>query len=290
MTHIIRRAPPNAVGLETTLLVHGLPRAESHALAQRLARTIGEQGSTAAVIAIVSGQPIIGLNEEELGALLDAQAVDKVSTANLGVTIHRRAHGATTVSATVELAARAGLRIIATGGIGGVHPGHAATIDISADLAAIARYPVAVVCSGVKTLLDVVSTRELLETLGVPVIGFGTDRFPAFYLRDGGCDVDARFDEAGDLARFIAFELARTGRGILIAQPVPQTHEIAPHAMNAWMHEATQRAAAAGIAGRSLTPFILTQLHEVSAGATLAANLALVESNAKLAAAISARQ
>ncbi len=286
MVQLIRRSGPRSVGLETTLLAHGLPRGESASLASGLSRIIAERGASAAVIGILAGQPIVGMTDDELGALLAAASVEKVSTSNLGVVMHRGMHGATTVSATVELAAKAGVRIIATGGIGGVHHGLATSVDISADLAAIARHPVAVVCSGVKSLLDVVSTRELLETLGVPVVGFGTDRFPAFYLRDGGCDVDARFDASEDLAAFVRAELARTSRGIVIAQPVPAKHEIAPQAMHMWMNEAMRRAAGAGVAGRGVTPFVLGQLHELSAGATLAANIALVEANAALAASL----
>lgn len=286
MVQLIRRNGPRSVGLETTLLAHGLPRGESAELAKRLARIIAERGATAAIIGIVAGRPIVGMTDEELGAMLTAASVEKVSTSNVGLVMHRGGHGATTVSATVEFAARAGMRIIATGGIGGVHPGLAMSVDISADVAAIARHPVGVVCSGVKSMLDVISTREVLETLGVPVVGFGTDRFPAFYLRDGGCGVDARFDAIDDLAAFVRAELARSGRGIVIAQPVPATHAIAPQAMQAWVDEAMRRAASAGISGRAVTPFVLGQLHEISVGATLAANIALVESNAALAASL----
>jgi pseudouridine-5'-phosphate glycosidase len=229
------------------------------------------------------------MNDAELATLLAAGSVPKANTANLGPLIHRRSHAATTVSATMELAASAGVSPFATGGIGGVHAGYATHLDISSDLAALARFPVAVVASGVKSILDVVATREALESLGVTVAAFRTDRFPAFYLRDGGAGVDARFDDESDLARFIASELARTNRGILIANPIPASDEIPAAAFNDWLSEARRDAATRGVAGREMTPFLLDRLHALSAGATLRANLALVKSNARLAAALAAR-
>jgi pseudouridine-5'-phosphate glycosidase len=195
--------------------------------------------------------------------------------------MHARSHAATTVSTTMELAAGAGVRVFATGGLGGVHRGFARRPDVSADLAALARFPVAVVSSGVKGLLDVEATREVLETLGVPVVGFRTDRFPAFYRRESAARVDARFDDLADLARFVLAELGRTGRGIAVCNPIPPAHEIRESAWEGWLREAEAQAGDAD--GRDATPALLGALHAVSGGATLRANIELVKSNARLA-------
>jgi len=198
--------------------------------------------------------------------------------------MHRKQHGATTVSTTVELAAQAGIRVVATGGIGGVHRGYAAHLDISSDLGTLARRPVAVVTSGVKSLLDVAATRELLETLGVPVIGYRTDSFPAFYVRETDIPVDARFDDAEDLARYISSELARTGRGVVVANPCPEADAMP---RDAWESLLARAQAAAGPArGRDVTPALLTQIHALSGGTSLRANIALAVDNARLAGAI----
>lgn len=290
-------APPaRRVALETTLLVHGVPAAASKDLARRLAAICREEGAEPALVGVVGGRPIVGMSDAELDQLLAAAAgpgggVAKLNTGNLGPMLFRRGHGATTVSATMELAARAGVSVFATGGLGGVHrsaPGDPA-LDISADLQAFNRFPVAVVTSGVKSILDVGATREVLETLGVCVVGYRTDEFPAFYLRR--CPqlvgkVDARFDDAAELARFVRFELARTGRGIVVCNPIPAEHEIAPADWARWLAAAEERARAVGATGRAVTPAVLGALHEVSGGATLRANIALVESNTRLAAKI----
>lgn len=278
--HLLNRALRPAVALETTILVHGVPRPAARSLAARLAGAVADGGAHPAIVGIVAGRPTVGLTDAELAQLLDAEHVEKVNAANLGVVLHRRAHGATTVSSTIGLAARAGVRVMATGGIGGVHRGYATTLDISADLGAIARTPVAVVTSGVKSLLDVRATRELLETLGVPVVGYRTDSFPAFYVRDTDLPLDARFDDAEELASYAASELARTGRGIVVANPCP-----AEHAMTADAWEALLRRAAPAVPptqGRDVTPALLAQIHDLSNGASLRANIALAESNARL--------
>jgi pseudouridine-5'-phosphate glycosidase len=195
---------------------------------------------------------------------------------------------ATTVSATMELAAAVGVRVFATGGLGGVHQDLACNLDVSSDLAAFTRFPVAVVASGVKAILDVEGTREALETLGVPVIGYRTDAFPAFYLRASAARVDARFDDAAELARFVSAELARTGRGVLVCNPIPETEEIPRADWDAWLEQAEDEAEHAGVRGREVTPFMLSRLHRLSGGRTLRANLALVKDNAALAATIAA--
>jgi pseudouridine-5'-phosphate glycosidase len=284
----VNRAGPHAVALESTLLLHGVPRHAALPLAEELDAIITGHGATPATVAVLHGRPIVGLTRQELATLLRATNIPKANTGNLGVLMHRRSHAATTVSTTMELAADAGVRVFATGGIGGVHKGYGDQWDVSADLMALTRFPVAVVASGVKNLLDVVSTREMLETLGVPVIGFGTDRFPAFYLRDSAAGVDARFDDPEELAAFLAAELARTGRGVLVCNPIPRESELDPEAWSVWIARAEAMARAAGATGRAVTPAVLAALHEVSDGATLTANLALVRSNAALAARLAA--
>ncbi len=281
---LINRAGPDHLALETTLLVHGLPPSDAPIVAAELWETVKDEGVEPAVIGVHGGKAVVGMTAVELSDLLEAGSVPKATASNLGLLLHRGSHGATTVSTTVELAAGAGVRVFATGGLGGVHRDAAESFDISSDLGAIARHPVAVVTSGVKSLLNVEGTRELLESLGVPVVGFGTDRFPAFYLRESEAGVDARFDEVEDLARFVGAELKRTGRGIVVAHPVPDDAALDRGQCDAWVAEAMARAQAEGIRGRAVTPFVLAQLHTLSGGATLRANVALVKANARLGA------
>jgi pseudouridine-5'-phosphate glycosidase len=281
--NLVNRAGPASVALETTLPVHGVPKGHGAQLIEHLAAAVIEEDASPAFVGIHHGRPVVGLNPRETADLLaDPGAVPKANTANLGLLIHRGSHGATTVSATVELAAAAGIRMVATGGLGGVHRDYARRLDVSADLAALARFPVAVVTSGVKSILDVEATRELIEAMGVPVVGFGTDDFPAFYLRSSGARVDARFDDSDDLARFIAAELTRAGRGIVVANPVPQAQAVSPQDWQRWLDEAARGPKPES--GRDVTPVTLARLHEVSGGATLRANVALALGNARLAA------
>lgn len=284
---LFRAAGPGHVALETTLLLHGVPKPEAAPLAAQLGAIIRAAGARPALVGVHAGRPVVGLNDAELADLLAAPEVAKVNSSNLGLALHAKAHAATTVSTTMELAAAAGIRVFATGGIGGVHRGFAARLDISADLAAFTRFPVAVVTSGVKSLLDVESTREALETLGIPVVGYRTHAFPAFYLRESEARVDARFDDSDDLAAFLAGELTRTGRGVVVAQPVPEAEELPPAMWREWLDKA--RAQFPDTTGRDVTPRILARLHEISEGRTLRANLALVRENARLAAKLAAR-
>jgi len=281
---LVNRATERSVALETTLLVHGVPKGEGAPLAEDLARIVRDAGAEPAVVGVLAGTPIVGMNPHELKQLLEAESVAKANTANMGVYLHRGEHAATTVSATLELAAAAGVRVFATGGIGGVHKGLSARLDISADLAALARFPVAVVTSGVKSLLDVESTREALETLGISVVGFRTDAFPAFYLRQSNAGVDARFDDPDELGGYVKFELERRGRGVVVANPIPEADEITLPQWDQWLGEAEWRVKEAGVVGRAVTPAVLGELHEISGGATLRANLALVRDNAHVAA------
>lgn len=284
---ITRRVTQPAVALETTLLVHGVPKGSAPALASELDAIVRAEGAHPALVGVVNGSPTVGMSREELATLLAADLVPKANTANLGALVASGAHAATTVSATMELAAAASVRVFATGGLGGVHPPGAVRFDASSDLIAFTRFPVAVVTSGVKSLLDVASTREALETLGVPVVGFRTDDFPAFYQRRAQGPVgplDARFDDENDLARFVAWETARTGRGVVVANPIPEADALDAATWSGWLAEAERRAGARGVVGREVTPFVLASVHELSGGATLRANLALVKHNAALAA------
>lgn len=275
-------APP--VALETTLLVHGVPRSSAMELHRELGAIVRAKGASPCLIGVIDGTPTVGMTDAELETLLAAPQVAKANTSNLGVLIARKAHAATTVSTTMELAAAAGIGFFATGGLGGVHKGFGTRWDVSADLWALTRYPLGVVASGVKSILDVTSTREMLETMGVPVVGFRADRFPAFYLRESEAGVDARFDDAQELAAFVRFETTRTGRAVLVVNAIPKEHEIKKSDWDTWLAQAEQRAAAQGASGRDATPAILAALHEISAGATLRANIELVKSNVALAA------
>lgn len=288
---MINRSKPRSVALETTLLVHGVPPESARPLASELDSIILAEGAFPALIGVVSGRGVIGINDQELTQLLEGagSGVPKANTSNLGVLMHRGSHAATTVSATMELAAGAGVRVFATGGIGGVHQGYGAHWDVSSDLLALTRFPVCVVASGVKNLLDVVATREMLETLGVPVVGYQTDHFPAFYLRQSEAVVDARIDDPDALASFVGAELARTGRGILVCNPIPPEDELRADDWSRWISAAEASAKAKGASGRGVTPAVLGALHTASMGKTLQANLALVRSNARVAAQIASR-
>ena len=275
----------HALALETTLLVHGVPADSAPALDRELRAICEEEDATPALVGVVKGRPVVGMTEDDLAQLLEqGTSVPKANSANLGVLCHWGSHAATTVSATMELARGAGVRVFSTGGLGGVHKGYGCHLDVSADLGAFTRFPVAVTASGVKSLLDVGSTREALETLGVPVIGFRTDAFPSFYTRDSGHTVDARIDDVAELAAYLAGELERTGRGVLVCNPIPEGDELDPEAFASWLEQAEQEAEDQEIAGRAVTPFLLGRLHELSAGQTLEANLALVRSNVRLGA------
>ncbi|MFT5434759.1 MAG: pseudouridine-5'-phosphate glycosidase [Myxococcota bacterium] len=274
------------VALETTLLAHGVPAASALPLYDRLTDICVSEGATGRLIGIVGGRSTTEMTRDELGILLRDGAT-KVNTANLGLAMFRKQSAATTVSTTMELASQAGIRVFATGGLGGIHPGYGSKLDISADLAAFTRFPVAVVTSGVKSILEVESTREAFETLGVTVVGFGTDRFPAFYLRESAATVDARFDDVDELADFLDFELSRTGRGIVVGHPIPAEHAVDPVRWSEWL--ATAREMTRHTDGRDVTPALLSTLAEISGGRTLAANLALIEANTRLASQLAVR-
>lgn len=280
---LINRAKAPAVALETTLLVHGIPKDRAPALADKLGETVKASGAHPALVGVVSGRPTVGMTGDELRALLDAPKVQKLNASNLGLALHAKAHGATTVSTTMELAHRAGVRLFATGGIGGVHKDYHLTPDISADLFALTRCRVAVVTSGCKNILDIRATRELLETLGIPVVGYKAASFPAFYQRETDLPLDAAFDDHEALADFLAFELARSPRGVVVANPIPAEAEIPQAEWDDLLARAQASPAVRAAAGRDATPALLAEVHRLSLGRTIEANIALALCNAALA-------
>lgn len=286
---LVNRAGARSVALETTLLLHGVPRDSAIGLARDLAEDVRSRGAQPALVGVVAGAPTVGMTDDELARLLARDHVPKCNTSNLGVVLSRGGHGATTVSTTMELAAAAGVRVFATGGLGGVHQDWSERPDISSDLFAFTRFPVAVVASGVKSLLNVEATREALETLGVPVVGYRTEAFPAFYLRESAAGVDASFDDIDELAQYVDRELRRTGRGVAVVQPIPPGDAIEPDQFSLWLAQARQHAGMHGLQGRGVTPALLGALHMISGGATLRANLALVRANARLAGELAVR-
>lgn len=279
---------PARVALETTLLVHGVPRAAALPLFDELSELVRGVGATPALCGVLHGRLRADLSRDELEQLLEGD-VPKLNTSNLGVALFRQRSGATTVSTTVEIAALRGVGVFATGGLGGVHRGYGTDLDVSADLLALARHPVAVVTAGVKSILDVVATREALESLGVPVVGYGTDRFPAFMVRDSAAGVDARFDDLDELAAFVTDETRRTGRGVVVCNPIPEANAIPEAEFERWRRDAEAVAAGQGASGRGLTPAILAALFTVSSGRSLQANLALVRNNTQVAAELAVR-
>jgi pseudouridylate synthase len=272
------------VALESTVIAHGLPRPQNLAAARALEEEVRGLGSTPATIAIADGQAVVGADDALLTRLANEPAVAKVSLRDLAPVLARRGLGATTVAATVEIAARAGIAVMATGGIGGVHRGAERSFDESADLEAIARNPVCVVCAGAKLVLDLPLTLERLETLGVPVVGYGTDELPAFYVRSSGLPLAHRVDDALAAARVIREQLAR-GAGIVIAVPI-EGDALDRHDAEAQVKRALESAEQKGVRGAALTPFLLGQMSDATGGCSLAANLSLLRANARVAAQI----
>jgi len=277
------------VALESTIISHGFPYPANVECALESERVAREEGAVPATVAVLGGELRVGLAREDIEHLATAKPIAKVSRRDLGVVVARGLDGATTVAGTMAIAAMAGIRVFATGGIGGVHRGAERTLDISADLLELARTEVAVVCAGAKSVLDLALTLEVLETHGVPVLGYRTDEFPAFYSRTSGLGVDARFDTAEEIAAVLNSrrELG-LGGGTVIANPIASEHEIARETLDAWTATALEEADAAGVRGKDVTPFLLARLHALSSGATEAANKELVWSNARLAARIAA--
>ena len=277
------------VALETTIVTHGMPYPENIATARSVESIVRENGAVPATIAVMGGAVRVGLSGAELESLATAKGVLKLSRNDLPYAIATGQPGATTVAATMICARLAGIRVFATGGIGGVHRGVEGTFDISADLEELARTSVAVVCAGAKALLDIPKTLEYLETRGVPVIGYRTSEFPAFWSRSSGLPVPMRLDSTAEIARVLdlKWSLGLEG-GALVANPVDGADEIPRDEMAGYIEAAVAEASARGIAGKAVTPYILARLVELTGGRSLRTNIALVQSNARLAAELAA--
>ena len=282
---LARGAP--VVALESTVIAHGLPRPHNLETARRMEAAVREEGATPATVGILHGRLIAGLSQQELDLLANAEHVYKVSRRDFSSVLQSGTPGATTVAATMWIASEAKIPVFATGGIGGVHRGVNDTLDISADLTELARTRVAVICSGAKIILDLPRTLELLETLGVPVVGYGTSEFPAFYARESGLALDSRVNSPEDAARLmtIQWELGLSS-GIVFCNPPPESSALDRAQMESLINGALAAADAQGIRGKEVTPYLLEYLSRASSGATLKANIDLLVSNARMAARI----
>lgn len=274
------------VALESTIITHGMPYPQNVATALEVEGIIREAGAIPATIAVLDGMIRVGLTPEEIEGLAQRKDVVKCSRRDLPVVLAKGGCGSTTVAGTMIVAALAGIRVFVTGGIGGVHREASRTMDVSADLTELARTPVAVVCAGVKSILDVGLTLEVLETLGVPVVGYGTDRFPAFYVPDSGFAAPARADTPAEAAAIVGAQLALGLGGCVIANPIPADHALEGAAIEAAIADALAEADRQGVRGKEVTPFVLAELNRRTAGRSLTANVALVAHNAQLGAAI----
>ena len=272
------------VALESTIIAHGLPRSDNLRVAREIEAAVRESGAVPATIAVLHGEVHIGLGGRQLERLGDSDDVAKCSVRDLPVVCARGGDGATTVAATAHLAARAGIGVFATGGLGGVHRDAAQTFDESADLGALAATPVCVVCAGVKSILDVGATLERLETLGVTVVGYRSDRLAGFYLTDSGHDVPWRVDSPADVAAVLRARADVEAPGaVVVSNPLPPDEQLDPQLHARVLEGALAAAAAQDISGKALTPFLLERFHTETAGASLEANTRLVVRNAVLA-------
>jgi pseudouridine-5'-phosphate glycosidase len=273
------------VALESTVIAHGLPRPHNLTTAQRLEAIVREVGALPATIAVLKGKFHVGLDDVQLKHIAESDDVHKLSRRDLPIATAREWDGATTVATTMWVAARVGISVFATGGIGGVHRGNLP--DVSADLPELARIPMVVVCSGAKIILDLPATREWLETHGVTVVGYQCDEFPAFYSRNSGLPVDVRADSAEEVAKILKArrELDLAG-AVLVTVPVPVEAEMPADKVQVVLDEALSDAEKQHVRGRELTPFLLSRMSALSEGATLKANIALLENNARIAAEI----
>ncbi len=276
------------VALESTIISHGLPRPDNLRVAREIEQAVRAAGAVPATVAVVEGRACIGLDDAALTHVATSDEVVKVSSRDLAVVAARRGSGATTVAATAHLAAQVGIRVFATGGLGGVHREARETWDESADLMALATTDITLVCAGVKSILDVEATLERLETLGVTVLGFGTRAFPGFYLTDSGHTVDWQVDTAEEVAAVMSARalLGTDDRGVVVANPLPVGQQVDPGLHEMLLHTGLAMAAASGVQGKDVTPFLLDFFHRESDGVTLTANIAIILRNAGLAAQI----
>ena len=278
------------VALESTIVAHGLPRPDNLRVAREIEQAVRDSGAVPATIGMIGGEIVVGLNDAELARLASADGVAKLSVRDLAVAAAAGVDGATTVASTGVIAAAAGIEVFATGGLGGVHRQAATTFDESADLVALSRTPIAVVCAGVKSILDVGATLERLETLGVAVIGYGTGRFPGFYLTDGGFDLDWSVPSPAEVAEILR---ARAAQGVhegalVVANPLPAEEQLDPVLHDAALASGLAIMEREGITGKAVTPFLLAHFHEVTAGRSLDVNVRIILRNAGLAARIAA--
>ncbi len=273
------------VALESTVIAHGLPRPQNLQTARRLQTVVQESGAVPATIAVINGKLHAGLTDDQITLLALEDNIKKISTRDIPLAVAQNWNGATTVASTIWIAHRAGIKVFATGGIGGVHRGELP--DVSADLPELARTPIIVVCSGAKIVLDLPATREWLETHAVTVVGYQCDQLPAFYSRGSGLPVDARVDTPADVAKiFRAQRDLGIESALLVTVPVPPQFEVPAEELQPVLTTALEDAEWKGILGSALTPFLLSQMAERSGGATLRANIALLENNARVAAEI----
>ncbi|MFF9861145.1 pseudouridine-5'-phosphate glycosidase [Streptomyces tendae] len=278
------------VALESTIIAHGLPRPRNLLVARELEEAVRREGAIPATIAVLDGRPHVGLDKEQLERVANEDGIRKLGHRDLPLAVASGASGATTVSATALLAALAGVRVFATGGLGGVHREWTVTQDESADLGLLARTRITVVCAGVKSILDVPATLQRLETLGVAVAGYGTDRFPGFYLSDSGHPVDWRLDTPEQVAAVMRAQDALDGprSALVVANPVPEEEQLDPVLHARVLAEALDACETEGVTGQAVTPFLLERLVRLTDGASLNANLAAVRGNVRLAARIAA--
>ncbi len=277
------------VALESTIVSHGLPRPDNLRIAREIEQAVRDGGAVPATVAVVGGVPMVGLDDDALAVIAGDDTVVKVSVRDLGVVVARGGHGATTVAATSHLAALAGVRVFATGGLGGVHRLARETWDESADLTTLAQTTMTVVCAGVKSILDVPATLERLETLNIPVLGYGTDRFPGFYLADSGEPVGWTVDTPAEVAALMtARDRLGLHGGVVVAQPLPQDEELDRDLHDRVLASGLAAAEEQGVRGKDVTPFLLGWFHDKTGGASLTANVRLVLHNADLAARIAA--
>ena len=277
------------VALESTILSHGMPYPENIEFAHKAEKILREEGVIPATTAIIGGKLKVGLSPEELDLMCNPVDIGKVSRRDVAVYLAAGKTGATTVATTMMIAAMAGIRVFATGGIGGVHRGGEKTMDISADLQELASTPVAVVCAGAKMILDLGLTLEYLETMGVPVLGFRTDEFPAFYCRRSGFKLDYRAESEEEIAWImkVKWDLGLKG-GLVIGNPIPEEYELDYDRMNAVITDALKKADEQGIRGKYITPFVLAELREMTDGVSFASNLELAYNNIRVAGRIAA--
>ena len=272
------------VALESTIISHGLPRPGNLDAALGFEKLLTDDGVTPATVALIDGVPKVGLSGPDLERIAADESVVKVSSRDIAIAMARGVTGGTTVAATSVLAAKAGLRVFATGGLGGVHREAAQTFDESADLTTLSRTPITVVSAGVKAILDIPATLERLETLGVAVVGYRTTRFPAFWLSDSGCDLDWRVDSPAEIAAIMAARVALGEQSaLLVANPLPPDQQLDPELLNRVLADALRAAKDEGIRGKAVSPFLLDYIVRATGGASLTVNVRLARSNIALA-------